>query len=81
MLALIAVEKVFRLYLDPSAGPSDVIYVDRKIDAFLKEHFRQYSLYFGHPVAGAADSDHALYSHVREDSQYDDLTILAIRRK
>jgi len=81
VLALIAVEKVFRLYLDPSAGPGDTVYVDSKIDAFLKDHFRQYSLYFGHPVEAAVDPEHKTYSHLKEDAQYDDLTILAIRRK
>ena len=81
VLALIAVQQVFRLYLDPSAGPGDVIHVDASVDEFLKKHFKQYGLYFGHPTGRADDPGHVVFSHVKEDAQYDDLTILALRRK
>lgn len=81
VMALISVEKVFRLNPDPSAGPDDEIAVDRKVDAFLKEHFNQYRRYFSHPVDEESESEYVRYSHMKEDEQYDDLTLLAIRKK
>ncbi len=84
VLALIAVEKVFRLVPDPKAGRDDRIRIDAVIDDFLKVHFRQYADYFHHPLQGAESGGkeaHRQYSFIREDEQYDDLTILAIRKK
>jgi serine phosphatase RsbU (regulator of sigma subunit) len=77
---LIAVEKVFRLLPDPSAGEEDVVRVHGWVDTFLQKHFRQYSLYFGHLLPAEAGSDHVRFSHLREDEQYDDLTVLAVRK-
>ena len=84
--ALIAVEKVFRLYPHPAAGPQDIIRVDRKIDDFLKKYFKEYSSYFSHPIERKAISQddaqlYSFYSHMREDHQYDDLTVLGILKK
>ncbi|TVQ40233.1 MAG: HAMP domain-containing protein [Spirochaetaceae bacterium] len=84
VLALIAVEKVFRLVPDPKAGSDDRIRIDAVIDDFLKARFKQYADYFHHPVDGGDGGGHQAYrqyGYVREDEQYDDLTILAIRKK
>lgn len=84
VLAMVAVEKVFRLVPDPSAGEKDRVFVDMRVDEFLKKHFGQYDRYFGQPAAaGEGETGGYLnaYSHLREDEQYDDLTILAIRKK
>jgi hypothetical protein len=83
VLAMVAVEKVFRIYPDPSAGPDDRVYVDKRIDAFLRAHFSLFDRYFGRPQAGAGDvaAGTAAYTHLKEDEQYDDLTILAVRKK
>lgn len=84
LLALIAVEKVFRLVPNPSAGRDDRVRIDAVIDDFLKLHFRQYSEYFHHPVEveeEGANPGYRHYAFVQEDEQYDDLTILAIRKK
>jgi serine phosphatase RsbU (regulator of sigma subunit) len=80
VLAVISVEKVFRLVPDPAATENDRVAVDRKIDTFLKEHFKQYSLYFTHPLESEEESDYITYTHLREDEQLDDLTILGIRK-
>ncbi len=81
ILALVSVEKVFRMYADPSATDFDRVQVDRKIDGFLSRHFRQYGMYCSsrrdHPELG----EYLYYTRVREDDQYDDLTILAVRKK
>ncbi len=83
ILALVSIEKVFRLYKDPSAGPKDAVLVDQKVDEFLEKHFDQYRLYCSDkkPYADAENPGYLLYQGIREDSQYDDLTLLAIRRK
>jgi hypothetical protein len=82
VLALIAVDKVFRLVPDPAAGPGDRVQVDTRVADFLKKHFRQYERYFSHPVTvDEQRKGTLLFSHLREDDQYDDLTILAIHKK
>ncbi len=81
VMALMAVEKVFRINPDPSAGERDRILVDRKIDAFLRKSFRQYRAYFHHPVENTNFPEYVTYTHLREDKQDDDLTLLAIRKK
>jgi hypothetical protein len=85
VIALIAVEKVFRMYPHPAAGEKDAILVDEKVDAFLSRHFDQYRLYCSRKKPNVDPQNenpgYLLYSGIREDDQYDDLTILAIRRK
>jgi hypothetical protein len=84
IMALVAVEKIFRMNPDPSAGANDRVHIDRKVDAFLKEHFIQYGRYFHHPL-DISDlpnfESYAYYSHIKEDDQYDDLTLMGIRKK
>lgn len=80
VLALVCVEKVFRLYRDAFTGPQDRIRLERKVDDFLGRHFRQYQELFGHR-SGAGDGDGSVeFTHLKEDPQYDDLTLLVVRR-
>jgi methyl-accepting chemotaxis protein len=81
VLALVSVEKVNRLIPDPSAGPDDRIRIDTKIDEFLKLHFDQYRDYFKYPIPDEEYPEYTYYSHLKEDEQFDDLTILGIRKK
>jgi HAMP domain-containing protein len=85
VMALIAVEKVFRMYPDPAATANDVVLVDEKVNSFLEEHFDQYRLYCSdhRPNFDPQNENpgYLLYGGIKEDGQYDDLTILAIRRK
>ncbi|THB62753.1 MAG: hypothetical protein D6B26_06930 [Spirochaetaceae bacterium] len=81
VLGLIAIEKVLRMYTDPMAGADDKVVVDRVVDDFLKQVFHQYSTYFGNPVESSMELDYRQYAFVKEDDQYDDLTLLAIKRK
>ncbi|HSV56596.1 MAG TPA: SpoIIE family protein phosphatase, partial [Magnetospirillaceae bacterium] len=84
VMALVSAEKLFRLYPDPGATSKDLILVDAKIDAFLERHFEQYRLYLRDKRRNNPDKDHPeylAYAGIREDEQYDDLTLLAIRRK
>ncbi|MFQ3621619.1 MAG: SpoIIE family protein phosphatase, partial [Spirochaetales bacterium] len=84
VLALVSVEKIFRMYPDPKAGLENRIMVDIKVDDFLKKTFLQYSRYFHHPVPNPRPTDfpnYNFYTHMMEDDQYDDLTLLAIQKK
>jgi hypothetical protein len=80
VLAMAALDKVFRIIPDPGLGANDRIRVDVNIDEFLKEHFDQYGQYFGTPVPDANFPEYVYYTHLREDDQYDDLTILGVRK-
>jgi len=93
VLAVIAAEKLFRIYPDPRAGATNRVRVDSIVDDFLREHFVQYRQYFGHPLdeggdggeygegATAVSAEYRVYTHLMEDEQYDDLTMLSVRRK
>ena len=81
IMAMVSVEKMFRCYKDPNATKDDQILVDKKIDAFLKEHFLQYRNYCSFVQEIPENEGYMYYTHIREDEQYDDLTILGIKRK
>ena len=81
VLALVAVEKVYRMIPDPNAGLQNRVMVDAKVAEFLNQHFVQYASYFSHPVEGQQIPGYVTFTHAREDEQYDDLTLLVIRRK
>lgn len=81
VLGLIAVEKVFRLNPDPSANKENVVKMDKVVNHFLLEHFEQYSDYYRFKVDKGEEVQHDFFSHIKEDDQYDDLTILAIKKK
>jgi len=81
VFAVMSVEKIFRMYRDPATTEFDRVQVDRKIDVFLNKHFRQYDLYCAQRRDHPEYPEYLYYTHVREDEQYDDLTILAIRKK
>lgn len=81
VLGLVSVEKIFRMYQDPKATETDIVQVDKKIDLFLNKHFRQYQTYCGRRKPNASYNEYLYYTNVREDQQYDDLTILGIKKK
>jgi hypothetical protein len=81
VLALVAVDRVYRMVPDPRLGLENKITIESKIADFLKEHFLQYDRYFSHPVEGENKSGNLNFTHAMEDDQSDDLTILVIRRK
>lgn len=81
VLALIAVEKVFRLVPDPSAGPNESVSVDVVVDDFLRNTFSAYDDYFRYPDDQRSDSAYRRFTRIYEDDQYDDLTLLLVRKK
>ncbi|WP_304221649.1 SpoIIE family protein phosphatase [Gracilinema caldarium] len=81
VMALVSVEKIFRLYKDPAVRPDERVLVDKKVDEFLQAHFVQYSSYVPQKMENAQQKEYIYYMGIREDEQYDDLTILGIKRK
>jgi hypothetical protein len=59
----------------------DRVSVEKNIDAFLKKYFKQFDRYFHSPIHSEEEQPVAVYGRLKEDEQYDDLTILAIRKK
>ncbi|MDR0324134.1 MAG: SpoIIE family protein phosphatase [Treponema sp.] len=81
IMAMVSVEKIFRCYKNPKAGEDSRILVDKKIDEFLKKYFLQYRHYCSHTREYLENEAYLYYTFVEEDEQYDDLTILGIKRK
>ncbi|MCK5153490.1 MAG: SpoIIE family protein phosphatase, partial [Spirochaetales bacterium] len=81
IIALLAIERVYRLYHDSSSGTGDRISVDGNIMEFMEKHFVEYDRYFSNPLEKVEDAHSLIFTHLKEDEQFDDLTILALRRK
>jgi hypothetical protein len=81
VLAIVSVEKVYRMYRPTDVTPDDRVQVDIKIDEFMRKHFRQYDRFFRYQVEVEDDNQYRYYGRVREDEQYDDLTVLAVRKR
>ena len=80
VLAMASVDKMFRIYTDPKATPQDRIRVDRNIDEFMRDHFLQYSKYFRSPTPDEQFPEYLYFPNLKEDDQYDDLTVLGVRK-
>ena len=81
ILALVSVEKIFRLYRDANATNFDHVVIDKKVDLFLNKHFLQYPIYCLHREPHPEYEEYLYYTNIKEDEQYDDLTILAVKKK
>lgn len=81
VLALVAVERVYRTYRDPQTGPKDRITLERKVDQYLRKHFKQYEKYFKQQESVEQPGEYVTISNVKEDIQEDDLTVVLLRRQ
>jgi hypothetical protein len=81
IMAMVSVEKMFRCYRDPRAGEDARVLVDKNVDRFLRDHFLQYREYCFDGRENPGNDAYMYYTHLKEDDQYDDLTILGIMRK
>jgi hypothetical protein len=72
--ALNAVERVFRLVPDPSAGADDEIIMEQKLADFMKKHFTLYDEFFSRS-RNDENSSNVYFSHIKEDPQGDDISI------
>ena len=80
-MALVSVEKIFRMYKNPKATEFDKVQVDAKVDDFLNKHFLQYNDYCANRKPHPEFKEYLYYTEIFEDDQYDDLTLIAIKRK
>ena len=81
IMALVSVEKIFRIYKPLAPKETDKIKVDRKIDSFLRQHFLQYSNYCMNHSDVPNEPCFVYYEGVLEDPQYDDLTLIGIKKE
>jgi len=80
IMALAAIEKVYRLYRPGSVSDIDYIKIDKKIDEFLSKYFNMYEYYSAKKSGIEEESNYLDYDSMLEDEQSDDLTLLAVRR-
>lgn len=81
IMALVSIEKIFRMYRNPSPKPQDKVKVDKKIDEFLRLHFKQYGTFCTQRSPVEGDDNYIWYHGVLEDPQYDDLTLIAVKKE
>jgi len=81
IMAMASAEKMFRCYREPGSTENDRVLVDKIVDNFLKKHFLQYRDYCSFTRENPGNNAYMYYTHIKEDEQYDDLTILGIKRK
>ena len=81
IMAMISVEKMFRCFKDTKATADDRVLVEKSVDRFLKKYFVQYREYCSFTRENPGNEAYMYYTNVKEDEQYDDLTLLGIKRK
>ena len=80
IMAMVSIEKLFRMYKIPDAGIESRILVDGKVNSFLRDYFLEYRIYCK-PMDYPGNPMYLYYVGVNEDEQYDDLTILGLHWK
>lgn len=80
-LAVIAAERMFRLYRDDNASASDRVLIDAIVDDFLRAHLVGYQRFFQYPIAQEDNGEYRAYQYLKEDGQYDDLTFLTVEKR
>lgn len=80
IMGLVSIEKIFRMYKDSKSNDSQVVKVDTKVDEYLEKHFDQYRLFCGNKRVNDKHPEYREYLGVKEDAQYDDLTLLGIQK-
>ena len=80
IMAMVSVEKMFRCYKDLGITRDDRVLVDKIVDHYLKVYFKQYGYYCSSTLENLNNPAYMYYTYLKEDEQYDDLTILGIKR-
>ena len=84
IMALISIEKIFRIYITPSAKSYDHAVVDKKIDKFLQLYFNKYDYVCANKIEHPnpdLENEYVYYTSIKEEEQTDDLTLVAIKKK
>jgi serine phosphatase RsbU (regulator of sigma subunit) len=77
IMAMVSIEKIFRLYNIPDSGSDARVLVDGKVNSFLRDYFLEYRIYCN-PIDYPGNPMYMYYTGMGEDEQYDDLTILGL---
>lgn len=80
ILAIVSVEKIWRLIVNPSYGNHEKVKFDRNIYQFLREHFKIFDEVFRFDPVDDDLPEYLWVGGLAEDDQYDDLTLLAMKR-
>ena len=78
VMALASAEKLFRMVSTKSYY--DITKADHKVDAFLQKHFVEYPHFIPHKKVLKSKPNFVYYNCIKEDSQFDDLTLVAIKK-
>ena len=81
VMGLISLEKIFRIYKNPKAEDTAFVKTDKLIDQYLKRYFLQYGEYCLISRESTVNNAYLDYTNLEEDEQYDDLTVMGIKRK
>jgi hypothetical protein len=68
------------MYKVPDAADDIRVLVDSKVNSFLRDYFLDYRLYCK-PLDHPENPMYVYYAGMKEDEQYDDLTILGLHWK
>ncbi len=80
IMALVSIEKIFRIYKPYKENDSEKIKVDKKIDSFLRLCFKEYSDYCSQRAEDEEDQTSLYYMGLCQDPQYDDLTLVSVKK-
>jgi HAMP domain-containing protein len=78
--AVIGLDRMFRVYRDSTTDENSQIQMDRNVLEFLRKHYVEFDRYFTHPLDDDGKAPQIAYTHLAEDEQFDDLTILMVKR-
>lgn len=81
VLAVVGVEKIWRLIPNPALGSHDRVKFDRAVYEFLRKHFVPFEEVFRFDPLDDELPEYIWAPGLAEDEQYDDLTLLALTRK
>lgn len=81
VLAIVSVEKIWRLIVNPAYTSHEKVKFDRNIYQFLRAHFKLFDEVFRFDPTDDELPEYAWLGGLQEDDQYDDLTLVALRRK
>ena len=88
VLALVSIEKIFRLTaLPPNTSLSEGIShrnrvaIDRSLLDFLRSHFQNFSQHFSMPFQPDQQEGYPQFDGLIEDEQYDDITFLVVWKR
>ncbi len=78
--AILANERLFRFYPQTIVSREDKIQIDQYLVEFMEKTFVEYHSFFTDKVNQIIDGQYVQFKNIREVPQYDDLSVLAVKR-